>query len=121
MRIKGKTPDDYPWMKDRPQELAYYTAQMKRVEALNARQPNSVIFDGWGSDMPEWYQQVGIVISVSDHESFHLSIADGAASGAFPISLAWDGADLIYPDPWLVSSIEEMADAIVNRPCQIES
>lgn len=121
LRIKGKTPDDYPWMKDRPQELAYYTAQMKRVEALNARQPNSVIFDGWGSDMPEWYQQVGTVISVSDHESFHLSIADGAASGACPISLAWDGADLIYPDSWLVSSIEEMADAIVNKPKQMES
>lgn len=112
LRIKGKLPSDYPWMKDRKEEFAYYEKQFKRIELMNQKKPGSVIFDGFGSDMADWYSKVGIVISVSDFESFHLTIADGAASGSLPVSVAWDGADLIYPDGWLVSDVDEMAETI---------
>ena len=99
-------------MKDRKEEFAYYEEQFNRIEAMNQNQPGSVIFDDFGPDMSDWYSKVGIVISVSDFESFHLTIADGAASGSLPVSIAWDGADLIYPDEWLVSNIDEMAEVI---------
>lgn len=112
LRIKGKLPSDYPWMKDRKEEFAYYEEQFNRIEAMNQNQPGSVIFDDFGPDMSDWYSKVGIVISVSDFESFHLTIADGAASGSLPVSIAWDGADLIYPDEWLVSNVDEMAEVI---------
>ncbi|GAB3595822.1 Putative glycosyltransferase EpsF [Corynebacterium faecale] len=115
LRIKGKLPNDYPWMKrDRKEEFSYYEEQFKRIEQMNEKNPGSVIFDGFGSDMAGWYSKVGIAISVSDFESFHLTIADGAASGSLPVSMAWDGADLIYPDEWLVSDVDEMADLILN-------
>lgn len=114
LRVKGKQPSDYPWMKDRKEEFSYYRKQFKRIEKINEKRPGSVIFDGFGSDMADWYSKVGIVISVSDFESFHLTIADGAASGAYPISVAWDGADLIYPEEWLVSNVDEMAMRILN-------
>lgn len=114
LRVKGKLPSDYPWMKDRKEEMSFYNAQFKRIEELNARKPGSVIFDGFGADMAEWYSKIGIAISVSDFESFHLTIADGAASGSLPVSVAWDGADLIYPDEWLVSDTDEMAEKILS-------
>lgn len=113
LRIKGKTPEDYPWMKNRPDEMAYYDEQFKRIEKLNANRPDSVIFDGFGSDMPEWYRSVGHVLSLSDFESFHLTIADGVASGALPYVLAWPGADFIYPDAWLYSRTEEISNEIL--------
>ncbi|AGS35383.1 hypothetical protein B841_09555 [Corynebacterium maris DSM 45190] len=114
LHIKGKRPSEYAWMKARDQESEYYKLQYERIDDINAQFPGAVIFDGFGDDMAEWYREIGHVISVSDFESFHLTIADGAASGATPASLAWDGADLIYPDTWLAADLEELANLILD-------
>ncbi|MHA6600332.1 glycosyltransferase [Corynebacterium coyleae] len=113
LRIKGKTPEDYPWMANRPEEMAFYDEQYDRIATLNNLKPGSVIFDGFGPDMADWYRNVGFVLSVSDFESFHLTLADGAASGAIPYSIAWPGADLIYPLEWLSASTDELAQALI--------
>lgn len=114
LRVKGKQPSDYPWMLDRPDEMAYYDAQYERAAALNERHPDSVVFDGYGSDMQEWYRHIGIAVSVSDFESFHLTIPDGAASGALPTTIDWPGADLIYPREWVSATVEEMAGRVLT-------
>lgn len=114
--IRGKTVEDYPWMKDRPEELAYYEEQFQRAKALNEKYEDAVTFDPYGPDMAEWYTKVGVVLSTSDHESFHLTIADGAASGARPLCLSWPGADLIYPREWLYASTEDMVNALTSEP-----
>ena len=114
LRVKGKQPAEYPWMRDRPDEMAYYDEQYARIARLNARRPRSVVFDGFGTDMPAWYQRIGIAISVSDFESFHLTIADGAASGALPVSIDWAGADQVYPREWVCATIEQMAERILT-------
>ena len=114
LRIKGKTPADYPWMANRPEEAAYYDEQFARIERINAARPGSVLLDGHGDDMAQWYQQVGIVLSVSDFESFHLTIADGAASGAMPALLAWAGSDLIYPREWISADVEDLVRRIAE-------
>lgn len=111
--FKGKTASDYPWMKNRPEELAYYDEQDRRIEVLNEKYPGAVTFDPHGNDMAEWFRKIGVALSTSDFESFHLTIADGAASAAKPASLAWDGADLIYPDEWLHGHLDSMAREIV--------
>ncbi|WP_342318173.1 glycosyltransferase [Corynebacterium mayonis] len=123
LRIKGKTPEDYPWMKNRPEEMRYFKDQYRRIEEINRKYPGAVVFDGFGSDMNSWYESVGIVLSVSDFESFHLTIADGAASGAVPFALNWPGADRIYPTEWLYGNTNEIVDAILknkNSPAQAE-
>ena len=66
--------------------------------------------------MAQWYRHIGVALSVSDFESFHLTIADGAASGALPVSLAWDGSDLIYPRDWLSASTDEAVERILTAP-----
>ena len=102
-------------MEKRPEEMAYYQAQYARIEQLNeAAGEEVVVFDPQGNDMAEWYQKIGIVVSTSDFESFHLTLADGAASGSDAVSLAWDGADLIYPESMLYSDVPTMAAGILD-------
>lgn len=115
LRIKGKRPEDYPWMRQRPDEMAWYEDCYGAIDSLNAvHGRETVIFDPHGDDMADWYRGVGYGISVSDHESFHLTLPDIAASGGAPVSLDWPGADLIYPREWLVSSTEQMAQRILD-------
>lgn len=64
--------------------------------------------------MEEWYRQVGVALSTSDFESFHLTLADGAATGALPVSLNWPGADLIYPLTWLTGTTDEIVEAVLR-------
>lgn len=111
--IKGRRPEDYPWMSARPHEMAYYEAQYARIESDPALR-GAVAFDEHGNDMAEWYQKIGIAVSVSDFESFHFTLADGAASAAVPVSLAWPGAELIYPASWLSNSIDGMSDRVLH-------
>ncbi|MFH0411409.1 glycosyltransferase [Corynebacterium sp. L4756] len=115
LRIKGKAPEDYPWMKNRPEEMEFYSEQNRRIDSINEKYPGAVAFDGFGPDMEEWYRQVGVVLSTSDFESFHLTLADGAASGALPVSLNWPGADLIYPRNWLSGAVGGMVKSILNN------
>lgn len=113
LRVKGHRPEDYPWMVARKNEMAYYEGLYRRIiesELLNG----AVFFDQQGNDMAEWYQQIGVALSTSDFESFHYTIADGAASRAIPSSLSWGGAELIYPREWLNNSVDEMAGQILR-------
>lgn len=109
--IKGKRPEDFPWMAARPSEMQYYEEQYLRI-ASDPDLADAVVFDPHGDDMADWYAKVGVVLSVSDFESFHLTLADGAASGAVPVSLAWSGADQIYPISWLHPDTDSMAQRI---------
>ncbi|WP_385906856.1 glycosyltransferase [Terrabacter sp. GCM10028922] len=114
LRVRGKVPADFAWMQQRPDELEWYERQLARIDVLNADQPGSVVLEGHGDDMPEWYRGIGVALSVSDFESFHLTIADGAASGALPATLAWPGADLVYPREWISPTIDSLVERIAT-------
>lgn len=102
--IKGKRPSELPWIA----ESEFFNAQLARI----SRMSDCVTWEGFGDDLPQFYSRVGHVLSVSDRESFHYSVAEGAASGAVPYLQDWQGADLLYPRPWLFSSIDEIVGAI---------
>ena len=109
--VKGKRPEEFAWMAKRPEEMRFYEEQYARI-AEDPELAGAVTFDPHGNDMADWYTKIGVVLSVSDFESFHLTLADGAMNGAVPSSLAWPGADQIYPTSWLAASIEEMVQQI---------
>ncbi|MDN3554964.1 glycosyltransferase [Halomonas maura] len=118
LRIKGKRPEEYVWMANRPEEMAWYEAQYRRLEE-DSLLNGAVLFDPHGNDMPEWYAGIDYVLSVSDHESFHLAVAEGAAAGASPVVLPWEGADDIYPSQWLCSDVAAASNTIsllANEP-----
>ncbi|ASK18006.1 glycosyltransferase [Halomonas sp. N3-2A] len=120
LRIKGKRPEEYPWMANRPEEMAWYEVQYRRLEE-DPLLKGAVIFDPHGNDMAEWYAGINFALSTSDFESFHFTIADGAASGCTPIILPWDGADEIYPKEWVYSNPKIAAEGIKSGASPKES
>ncbi len=72
----------------------------------------AVVFDRFGPDIGNFLRRVGFVLSTSDDESFHLSPAEGMASGAVPAILNWPGSETIYRSRWLHESVEDMAESI---------
>ena len=117
LRIKGRQPADYPWMaKDRKDEMSWYDEQYRRI-AEDPDLKGAVFFDPHGNDMPQWYAGVDFILSVSDHESFHLAVPEGAAAGCTPIVLPWEGADEIYPREWMYKSMAAAGVGIKAGKC----
>jgi len=114
LRIKGKLPEDYPWMLKREEEMNWYREQFDRIESdsdLNGH----VHFDAWGPDVPKWFTKINHILSVSDYEGSHQAVAEGASSGAVPTVLKWNGADQIYPSDWCFDDLESAAAAILEK------
>jgi glycosyltransferase involved in cell wall biosynthesis len=111
--VKGKRPEEYPWMKSisRKPEMDYYQNQYQRIED-NGWQHN-IIFEGHGP-IDNWLQKIDYILSVSDFESFHLSPAEGMASGAIPVILNWPGSKFIYPDKCIFNTVEQACQAVIN-------
>lgn len=114
LRIKGKRPEEYSWMAHRPEEIAWYERQYRRLRD-DPLLKGAVIFDPYGNDMPEWYAGVDYVLSTSDFESFHFTVADGAAAGCVPVLLAWEGADEIYPRKWVHADARSAAQSVKDK------
>ncbi|MDY6054288.1 glycosyltransferase [Micrococcus sp.] len=115
LRVKGRMPADYPWMLARAEEMAFYEEQWRRI-AEDPHLEGAVHLDGFSSDRAElerWYASIGVALSVSDFESFHFTVADGAMNGAVPAVLAWPGADRLFPDTWLHASTEAIAEDVL--------
>jgi glycosyltransferase involved in cell wall biosynthesis len=109
--VKGKRPDQYPWLWARTAERLYFQAVFDRI----GRSPllrGGVVFDPFGDDVPLWLRKIGWVLSVSDFESFHLAVAEGAAASSVPVVLPWEGADQIYPPEWVSASPRAAAERI---------
>jgi hypothetical protein len=104
--IKGKLPQEYPWLWNKEHEREYYEKLFNRIN--EAPWKSAVVFDGFGSDIPNWLKKIGYVLSTSDFESFHLAPSEGAASGAVPLILKWDGSDTIYPKHFLFNSVDDI-------------
>lgn len=112
--IKGKRPEEYPWMhsKAKVNEMAYYEKQYSRIKENNWEK--NVIFEGHGP-INEWLQTIGWILSVSDNESFHLSVAEGMASGAIPVISDWEGCDSIYDNKFIFRDLNPVVEFVRNK------
>jgi glycosyltransferase involved in cell wall biosynthesis len=111
LKVVGKNPEEYDWLMKRDEEREYYQTIRTRVES-NPMLKSRIEFLGFVDDIREFYSSVGHVISTSDFESYHLTLADGPLHGAAAHSLRWDGADSIYTKSWLNETISEIAESI---------
>lgn len=103
LHIKGHRPEKLEFMHGpaRAKELGYYFDTYTRIEntpALKGR----VIFAPWGNDMPHWYRNIHFILSLSDFESFHYALADGALTGSWPLVLPWEEAAEIFSPDWII-------------------
>ncbi|MDC3411823.1 glycosyltransferase [Aquibacillus sp. 3ASR75-11] len=107
--IKGKLPNEYKWLWARDEEKNYY---LKTFHEMNTSEfGNAIVYEGWG-DVSEWYPKLGFVLSVSDFESFHLSVAEGMASRTVPVIRNWSGATELYPDKYIFTDVQEAISLI---------
>lgn len=111
LQIKSARPQSLKWVWDSPIERAFATQVDERLEASPLRKLVSWIEPG--PDVAGWLQGIGYLLSTSDDESFHLSPAEGAASGAVPIVRDWPGASEIHPEGF-VGRIDELPDLILG-------
>ena len=110
LRIKGKQPREYEWLWRRPEERTYY----ERFEELLA-QPElagAISFDDHGDDVQDWFSRVGFVLSTSEREGSHQSVAEGMASSAVPIIRNWPGADDLYPERYVFGSVDRAVELV---------
>ena len=114
--IKGKRPEDYPWMhsKSKESELLYYKQQYDRIDKNNWGA--NVSFEGFGP-IEEWLKKIGWILSTSEQESFHLAVAEGMTSGAKPVIMGWQGSEFIYPQDYIFKSLDEAVNFILSSEC----
>lgn len=74
----------------------------------------AVVFDAPGRDMARWYRRVGHILSTSDEEGVHTSVAEGMASGAVPVIRPWPGADEIYGKEWIHHAVGDAVTALLD-------
>lgn len=108
--IKGNHPKEYKWLWNRKEERKYYEELFNRIE--NSIYKSNIIFDGYGKDLDKWFTKIGYILSTSDFESFHLSVAEAMASGCIPIILNREGADTVYSQEYICNSVNELVDLI---------
>ena len=100
-------------MINREDEMEWYENQFSRLEEdkmLSA----AVQFDGWGNDVPQWFNNIGYILSLSDFEAMHLAVAEGASSGTVPVILNWRGAKAMYPSSWCHDDLNSMTSSILE-------
>ncbi|HEY9374434.1 MAG TPA: hypothetical protein VIU94_39250, partial [Streptomyces sp.] len=93
-----------------------YARELRRLEAAGA-----VRHIGQTPDVPGALSEVGVILSSSVRESWHLGLVEGAASGAVPVVRDWPffaagprGARALFPDSWVVPGPAEAAERVLS-------
>lgn len=90
------------------------------VRIADLTEAGAVELLGQRDDIANVLTEVGAVISASVRESFHVAVAEGAASGAVPVVRNWPffareaGAASVYPAEWVVDTPQGAATRILE-------
>lgn len=94
----------------------YYEDLTRRILKLK----DAVEVTGFTEDLSETLTRAGVILSSSRLEGQHDSLVQGVGSGALPVVrdwpdlVRWGGAGAVYPQEWVVSSVEEAAERILS-------
>lgn len=113
LRIRSAMPWQFRWLWNDLDERRRFLDAFHTLEQ-DKELRSAVIFDRPGSDMAEWYRNIGFILSTSESEGCHTSVAEGACSGAVPIIIDWPGAGSVYGASNVYETVEEMANAILR-------
>jgi glycosyltransferase involved in cell wall biosynthesis len=102
-----------------PTAAAYHELYARDLAELEAA--GAVRRVGQTDDVPGALTDVGVILSTSVRESFHLGLIEGAASSAVPVVRDWPffagrpaGARSIFPADWIVSTPQQAAERILQ-------
>jgi glycosyltransferase involved in cell wall biosynthesis len=108
--LKGRMPVELGWVWNDAKERRYFLEQSDRINRSAWR--NSVVFEPFGDDVAEWFRKVGFIISPSDCESFHMSVAEGMASGTLPVIRRRNEACQLYPEHFVYDTLDQAVDLV---------
>ncbi|MFP5333709.1 MAG: glycosyltransferase family 4 protein [Actinomycetes bacterium] len=115
--IGGKFQDPSPATHEYAEALRQEEAELAEIGALERI--------GYTDDVPGVLEQVGVILSTSLRESFHIGLVEGAASGAVPVVRDWPffpGAPRrLFPEEWVVDSPERAAERILAATADEET
>ena len=112
MYIKGKCPEEVPWIIRRQEERAYYDKIFKDISS--SCWGRNVFFEKHNDDVAVFFEKIGYVFSTSDFESFHLAPIEGMASGAIPLVLERDGVKTIFPEKYVFETEDLVVDFVLS-------
>ena len=117
--IKGKKPEDLDWLIKKTTEKEYYNNINKKIKEYNLE--DNIIYEEHTinkKELNEWFNKISYMISCSDVESFHKSIAEGMTNGCIPIIFGGfykkGGANLIYPNEFCCEDINDAMNKIIE-------
>ncbi|PRB72734.1 glycosyltransferase [Arthrobacter sp. MYb213] len=112
LHIRGRMPWEYPYEWNKGLQRFAYEEFFTEI-ASNAALSKAVVFEDFGPDMGSWFRKIGVVLSSSTRESFHLAPIEGMAGGAVPVVWERAGASQIFSDDFVYDSLDEMTEAIL--------
>lgn len=113
LTVYGKRASELGWVYNDPLERAYFRECDRFIQQQGLE--NAVSFEGW-VDTKDALADKGFVLSLSDAEGSHVAAAEGFASGNMTILRPWEGAEFMYPEKYIFSSLVGMRDFILS--CQ---
>ncbi|WP_109471093.1 glycosyltransferase [Ornithinimicrobium cavernae] len=112
LHIRGRAPWEYPHYWNNALERQVYLELFQRLGSERLRE--HVVFEGFGADMASWLRKIGVILSPSDHESFHLAPAEGMASGAYPIVWERQGASDVFGPEYVHADTASAVDRVLG-------
>lgn len=113
LRIRGSLPPEHiNWARQPsiPQQWGSIQHRLRTRTTLR----NSVFFDTPGRDMANWFQGVGVILSLSDLEGSHVALAEGVASGALPVARPWPGITTMWPTDLVMDDLPSAVDWLLQ-------
>lgn len=111
LSILGKGPSDLPWIGNDPYEQEYFSSCQRFIEQHGLS--DSVEWLGW-QDTHEHAKDYGFVLSMSEHEGSHVGPGEAFCAGNQGVFLNWRGAQFVYPQNQVFTTIDDMADHILS-------
>lgn len=110
LTLYGKSPEDLTWVSRDPEQAKYYAECREFVLANNLE--GAVKKSGW-ADLKQELKDKGIVLSMSDLESFHIAPAEAFCAGNVALFRPWNGVDFIYPTNYVLQDTEDFVEMII--------
>ena len=120
LRIRTVMPWDISWIWRRDRERAAFQGLFRRIVDTPALR-DAILFDLPGPDMAEWYRHISYILSPSDTEGCHTSVAEAMAAGTPPVINAWPGAASVYPAEFVCDGAEAMAAKLRALQAEMET
>lgn len=111
LRIYGKSAREFPWVLREDSEREYFEACESFIRTWGLT--GSVIHVGW-ADLKSELGEVGVVLSMSDFESFHVAPAEAFAAGGVALMRQWPGVEFIYPAKYIMADEREFVDFVLS-------